>query len=138
VVQSGFAPGVTRWNPRDRVVASASNRIGLDFFSDMTLVPDDVCSRRRSGNYLLFLSVSHFDLKRNDPEKSWLTCLFSSPQKLSCTLTSRPRKRSALEAPPILLTRADRDRPLLGTYPAVSFAFDGGDKVRGEKVYECS
>ena len=43
-----------------------------------------------------------------------------------------------LEAPPTLLTRADRDRPLLGTYPAVSFAFDGGDKVRGEKVYECS
>jgi hypothetical protein len=43
-----------------------------------------------------------------------------------------------LEVPPTLLTRADRDRPLLGTYPAVSFAFDGGDKVRGEKVYECS
>ena len=43
-----------------------------------------------------------------------------------------------LEVPPTLLTRADQDRPLLGTYPAVSFAFDGGDKVRGEKVYECS
>ena len=43
-----------------------------------------------------------------------------------------------LEVPPTLLTRADRDRPLLGTYPAVCFAFDGGDKVRGEKVYEYS
>jgi hypothetical protein len=35
-------------------------------------------------------------------------------------------------------TRADRDRPLLATYPAVCFAFYGGDKVRGEKVHECS
>jgi hypothetical protein len=30
VVQSGFAPGVTRWNLKDPVAASASNRIGLD------------------------------------------------------------------------------------------------------------
>ena len=36
------------------------------------------------------------------------------------------------ELPPTLLTRADRDRPLS------CFAFDGGDKVRGEKVYEYS
>ena len=43
-----------------------------------------------------------------------------------------------LEVQPTLLTRADRDRPLLGTCPAVCFAFDGGDKVRGEKVHECS
>jgi hypothetical protein len=32
VVQSGFAPGVTRWNLKDRVAASASNRIGLDLY----------------------------------------------------------------------------------------------------------
>ena len=32
----------------------------------------------------------------------------------------------------------NRDRPLLGTHPAVCFAFDGRDKVRGEKVYEYS
>lgn len=31
MVQSGFAPGVTRWNLKDRAAASASNRIGLDF-----------------------------------------------------------------------------------------------------------
>ena len=43
-----------------------------------------------------------------------------------------------LEVQPTLLTRGDRDRPLLGTYPAVCFAFHGGDKVRGEKVHECS
>ena len=43
-----------------------------------------------------------------------------------------------LKVPPTLHSRADRDRPLLGTYPAVCFAFDGGDKVRGEKVYKHS
>ena len=35
------------------------------------------------------------------------------------------------ELPPTLLTRADRDRPLS------CFAFDDGDKIRCEKVYEC-
>lgn len=29
-VEGGFAPGVTRWNLKNRVAASASNRIGLD------------------------------------------------------------------------------------------------------------
>jgi hypothetical protein len=32
--------------------------------SDMALVIDDVRSQRRSGNYLLFLSISHFDPER--------------------------------------------------------------------------
>ena len=30
MVEGGFAPGVTRWNLKDRVAASGSNRIGLD------------------------------------------------------------------------------------------------------------
>ena len=37
-----------------------------------------------------------------------------------------------LEVSPTLRTRADRDRPLY------CFAFDGRDKIRCEKVYECS
>jgi len=55
--------------------------------------------------------------------------------RMACQMRRRLRR---LEVQPTLLTRADRDRPLLGTYPAVCFAFDGGDKVRGEKVHECS
>jgi len=39
------------------------------------------------------------DPKRATPEKSWLTCLFGSPQKLSCTFHDRggARSRSAAD-----------------------------------------
>src|SRR6202008_3515229 len=73
--------------------------------------------------------------RRTTPEKSWLTCLFGSPQKLSCTFHDRggARSRSAAD-----IAHSRRDQPLLGTLPAVCFAFHGGDKIRGGKVHEWS
>ena len=40
MVQSGFAPDVTRWNLKDRVAASASNRVGLDLCYSREAVDD--------------------------------------------------------------------------------------------------
>ena len=62
---------------------------------------------------------------------------FSGPQKLSCTLTSRPRERSVSKCSrhcsPVPI-EIDVSRELI---PRFCFAFDGWHKVRGKKVDEC-
>src|ERR1700745_1226011 len=65
------------------------------------------------------------DPKRTTPREKLADLPVRQFTKLSCTFHDRGGARSRSAAN--LLTRADRDGPLLGTYPAVCFAFDGGD-----------
>src|SRR6185369_8327232 len=81
----------------------------------------------------------HVDLCRSGDCPRKLTDLpFSSPQRLRCTLASRPQKRSVSTCSQHCLPAPIEIDLCQGTYPAFCFALDGRHKVRGEKVHEGS
>ena len=103
MVQSGFAPGVTRWNLKDRVAASASNRIGLD-----------LCWSRLAA--LSCWPGLPSELKRTSLTLSGVVRYLAGPSVLEPYLFSLPSpaaprrtaKALGLTVPPSLLIRADK------------------------------
>ena len=97
MVQGGFAPGVTRWNLKDRVAASASNRIGLD-----------LCWSRLAA--LSCWPGPPSELKRTSLTLSGVARYLAGPSVLKPCLFLAPRRTAkalGLTVPPSLLIRAD-------------------------------
>jgi hypothetical protein len=99
VVRSGFAPGATRWNLKDRVAASASNRIGLD-----------LCWSRLAA--LSCWPGLPSELKRMSLTLSGFACYLAGPSVLEPCLFLAPRRTAkalGLTVPPSR-RRGDRMR----------------------------